>query len=388
MNEKEISEIRRRFRHDKSNITKIRGCYVNEQKEIVSEFNQSLALMAEEDKESLLKILKKTLSGTLGKNLIDIEFTTEQVCDGEEHKLLMDLRSTELENDDFVKLLYEKIIQAVKLDGNYLILLALDKYDVPVFRSDGQGKEDDSSEVFAYYLCSVCPVKLTKSALGYYAYENAFRNIKQDFVVAAPEFGFMFPSFDDRSANIYNALYYTKDTSTSHDEFIEAVFKTAIPMPAAVQKETFQTVLAESVDDECDFDFLQSVHTVFSEMVDEHKENKEEEPLVVTKDTVRSVLKSCGASETHIEAFEERFDDSFGADTEISPTNIVDTKHFEVKTPDVTIQVNPERSYLIETRIIDGTKYIMIRAEGGVEVNGVNIHFAKDEPIQAPSEDT
>lgn len=379
MNEKEISEIRRRFRSDKSNINKIRGCYVNEQKEIVSELEQSLALMPEEDKEALLKILRKTLSGAVGKNLIDIKFTTEQVCNGEEHKLLMDLRDTELENDDFVKLLYQKIINAVKIEGNYLILLALDKYDVPVFRKDGQGKEDESSDVFSYFICSICPVKLTKSALGYYAYENAFRNIKQNFVVSAPELGFMFPTFDDRCANIYDALYYTKNTSLSYDDFIEAVFKTDIPMPAEIQKETFQTVLAESVENECDFDFLQSVHTVFSEMVDEHKENKEEEPLVVTKDTVRNVLKSCGASENHIETFEQRFDDSFGADTEINPTNIVDTKHFEVKTPDVTIQVNPERSYLVETRIIDGTKYIMIRAEGGVEVNGVNIHFHKDE---------
>ncbi len=378
MNEKEISEIRRRFRFDKSNITKVRGCYVNEQKEIVSEFNQSLSLMPEEDKESLLKILKKTLSGAVGKNLIDIEFSTDQVCDGEEHKLLMGLRDTELENEDFIRALYDKIINAIRIEGNYLILLAMDKYDVPVFRKDGHGREDGSSDVFTYYLCSICPVKLTKSALGYFSCENAFRNIKQDFVVSAPEFGFMFPSFDDRSTNIYNALYYTKDTSAAHEDFIDAVFKTSIPMPAAVQKETFQTVLAESIDDACDFDFLQSVHTVFSEIVDEHKENKVEEPLMITKSAVKNVLKSCGASETHIEAFEEKFDESFGEDTQINPTNIVDTKHFEVKTPDVTIQVDPDRSHLIETRIIDGTKYIMIRVEGGVEVNGVNIRF----PIQ------
>lgn len=126
MNEKEIAEIRRRFRHDKSNIQKIRGCYVNEKGEIISEFDQSLSLMSEADSESLLKIIKKTLSGSIGKNLIDIEFTTQQVCDSEEHKLLMDLRETELENDDFVQQLYEKIIKTVKFDGNYLILLAFE----------------------------------------------------------------------------------------------------------------------------------------------------------------------------------------------------------------------------------------------------------------------
>lgn len=375
MNEKEISEIKRRFRFDKSNIQKIRGCYVNERGEIISEFDQSLSLMSEADKESLLKIIKKTLSGSIGKNLIDIEFSTQQVCDSEEHKLLMSLRETELENEDFVHLLYEKIIKAVKLESNYLILLAFDKYDIPVVRKDGFGNEDESDEMFAYYLCSVCPVKQVKSALGFYANENEFRNIKQDYVVSAPELGFMFPSFDDRSANIYNALYYTKNISESHKDFTDAVFNAELPMPAAVQMETFQNVLAESVDDECDFDFMQSIHTVFTEMVDEHKEYRKEEPLVLTKSAIKDVFKSCGASSEHIEAFEEHFDESFGEEAQITPTNIVDTKHFEIRTADVKIQVSPERSHLIETKIIDGTKYIMIRAEGGVEVNGVNIHF-------------
>lgn len=378
MNEKEISEIRRRFRYDKSNIQKIRGCYVNEKGEIISEFDQSLSLMPEADKESLLKIIKKTLSGSVGKNLIDIEFTTQQVCESEEHKLLMSLRETELENNDFVQLLYEKIIKAVKFEGNYLILLAFDKYDIPVFRKDGFGKEDESNEMFSYYLCSICPVKQIKSALGFYANENEFRNIRQDYVVSAPEFGFMFPSFDDRCANIYNALYYTKNTTESHKDFTDAVFHAELPMPASVQMETFQNVIAEAVDDECNFDFMQSVHTAFAEIVDEHKEYKKEEPLVMTKSTIKDVFKSCGASPEHIEAFEERFDESFGADTQITPTNIVDTKHFEIRTADVKIQISPERSHLVETKVIDGTKYIMIRAEGGVEVNGVNIHFSEE----------
>ena len=217
--------------------------------------------------------------------------------------------------------------------------------------------------------------KIFISALGFYASENEFRNIRQDYVVSAPELGFMFPAFDDRSANIYNALYYTKNTSESHNDFTDAIFHTEPPMPATIQMETFQNVIAESVEEDCSFDFMQAVHTTFTEMVDEHKEYKKEEPLVLTKSTIKDVFKACGASPEHIEAFEEKFDESFGEEAQITPTNIVDTKHFEIKTADVKIQVSPDRSHLIETKIIDGTKYIMIRAEGGVEVNGVNIHF-------------
>lgn len=372
MNEKEIAEIRRRFRPDKSNISRIRGCYVNDQREIVSEFNQSLALMSQEESEELLAILKKSLSGTVGKNLIDIEFATQQVLEGEEHKLLMSLRNSSLDDENVIHDFYGRVIQALNMDGNYLILLAFDKYDVPFFTKDGD-KQDDSSEVFSYFLCSICPVKQTKPALGYFVPENTFRNITADWVVSAPELGFLFPAFDDRSANIYSAVYYTRNTAENHPEFTDAVFKAEIPMPAAAQKEAFQSILSDTVADDCSLDVVQAVHGQLSGMIEEHKANKEAEPLTISKKTVRGVLESCGVSDSRVAAFEEQYDTAFGADTQISPHNIVDTKQFEVCTPDVTIHVNPERSDLVQTQVIDGIKYILIRADEGVEVNGVNI---------------
>ena len=375
MNEKEIAEIRRRFRPDRSNISRIRGCYVNDQSEIVSEFSQSLVSMSQQESEELLAILKKTLSGTIGKNLIDIEFATRQVLEGDEHKLLMTLRNSSLDDETAIHDFYGRVIQALNMEGNYLILLAFDKYDVPFYTKDGE-KQDDSSEVFSYFLCSVCPVKQTKPALGYFIPENTFRNITADWVVSSPELGFMFPAFDDRSANIYNALYYTRNIAESHPEFIDAVFKTEPPMPAAAQKETFQSLLGEAVADDCSLDVVQAVHGQLSGMIEEHKANKEEEPLTVSKKTVGGVLRSCGVSDSRVTAFGEKYDAEFGADTEISPRNIVDTKQFEVRTPDVVIRVNPERGDLIETRVIDGAKYILIRADDGVEVNGVNISIS------------
>lgn len=371
MNEKEIAEIRRRFRPEKNNITRIRGCYVNDQKEIVSEFSQSLGLMSEEESEELLAILKKVLSGTVGKNLIDIEFSTQQVLESEQHKLLMSLRNSSLDDDAVVKEFYGHVIEALTMKENYLILLAYDNYDVPFYAKDGV--KQDSSEVFSYFLCGVCPVKLTKPALGYYAYENALRNIKADWVVSAPELGFMFPAFDDRSANIYNAVYYTRNSAENHQEFVDTVFKTAIPMPAAEQKEIFQSILGNTVADDCSLEVVQAVHGQFSAMIEEHKANKEQEPLLISKKTVKDVLASCGVPETRLTAFEEKYESEFGAGAEISPRNLIDAKQFEVRTPDVTIRVNPERSDLVKTRMINGTKYILIRADEGVEVNGVNI---------------
>ncbi len=374
MNEKEIGELRRRFRPDKSNITHIRGCYVNEKREIVSEFDQSLTLMSEEEAERFLSVLKRTLSGTLGKNLMDITFATRQVVEGDEHKLLMALRNSALQDEGAVQEFFRRVIQVLSLEGNYLILLAHDSYDVPYRSRDGERQDDASSEVFTYILCSICPVKATKPALSYYVQENEFHNREPDWLVSPPELGFLFPAFDDRSTNLYNALYYSKNIGEIHGEFVDAVFKSEIPMPAAEQKETFQELLGDTLEEDCCLEVVQTVRSELCAMIEEHKLNKEEEPLAISKHTVKAVLKSCGVREDHVTAFEERYDEAFGEDTSLSPRNLVDSK-VEVRTPDVTIQVNPDRSDLIETRVINGAKYILIRADEGVEVNGVNIRI-------------
>lgn len=370
MNEKEVSEIRRRFRADKSNINHVRGVFVNEKKEIVSEFDQSLGMLSEEESGAILSVLKKALSGYIGRNLVDISFSTEQVLNSEEHKLLSTLRSSELRDNDAVHALYEKILPSIEMDGNYLIMLAYDSYDV--FSKSASGEDGDSSESFSYILCAVCPIKSSKYSLTYYIHENRIRNVCEDAVISAPEFGFMFPTFDDRKTNIYNALYYTKSVSEKREGFINAVFNTELPMPAAEQKETFNSLLAET---ECSFDVVESVHAELSAMIDNHKESREEEPLTVSKTTVKDILRASGVAEDKLEVFEKKFDESFGENAELSPQNIIDRNKFDLRTADATIKIDPERSEIVETRVIDGTKYILIRADSDVEVNGVNIRI-------------
>lgn len=319
MNEKEIAELRRRFRPDKNNIPYIRGCCVNEKKEIVSEFRQPFSIMPEEELEKMLGILRKTLSGVLGKNLMDISFTTQQVADSDEHRLLMALRNSALEDEEAVQAFFQKVTQALALEGNYLILLVRDVYDVPYRSKDGEKQEEASSEVFSYILCGICPVKTTKPALGYYLYDNEFRTCGIDWLVAPPELGFLFPAFDDRSANIYNALYYSRNTAENHPEFVDAVFCSEPPMPAAVQRETFQSILAETLSEECSYEVVQSVGGQLREMVEEHKANKEEEPLRVSKDTVKGILEDCGVSESRVAAFDGKYEEEFGLDADLSP---------------------------------------------------------------------
>ena len=373
MNEKEVSELRRRFRPDKSAISRVVGCYVNEKGEIIAQFDQSLGLMSQEESEAILQTLRKSLTGSVGKNLLDIVFDTRQVVDSDEHRLLTALRDSELKDREALQTFFQRVSQSVALEGNYMILLARDAYDVPYRSGDGEKQADASAEVFSYILCSICPVKLTKAALSYLVRENEFHTLKPEWVMSAPELGFLFPAFNDRSADLYGALYYSRDLGDTHGAFVNAVFHQEPPMPATAQKETFQTLLGEALAEDCNFDVVQSVNEEMRLRIAAHKESGETQPLTVSGGEVKNILRSCGVSESNATSFEVQYGGAFGEDAVLSPKNLVDTKQIEVRTPDVVIKVNPDRSDLLETRIINGAKYILIRADDGVEVDGVPI---------------
>lgn len=372
MNDKELREVRKRFRPDQNNISYIRGCFVNEKKEIVTEFNESLALCPQEETESLLAIMKKTLSGSLGTNLIDLKFRTEQVRESDEHALLMALKRSELSDDDAVHELFFRIKENVTLGGNYVILLAFDKYDYFEYGKDGE-KNEDSFGVYNFFVCSICPIKHMKSAVSFHAYDNTFHTLSSDSLIGAPELGFIFPAFEDRQENIYGSLYYTHDITNNHTDFVKRIFDLELPMPAAVQKETFDECLSETMSGGCDFELLCSVQEQISEMLEEHKEEKSAEPLRVSKNEIKNTLKYCGIEEEKLEEFDKLYDEQFGEKTEVAPQNIVDVKKLEVKMPDVTIKVNPKRRDLVSTQIINGAKYILIKADENVSVNGIDI---------------
>lgn len=375
MTEKEIREIRRRFRQNKSNIVSIRGCIVDNEKNIKSYIYQSMINSISDDCDKLLSVMKKVLSGGLGTNLVDLEYKASEIIESEEHQLLMKLRDSSLKDDDLLNSFYSKIIESVHFDGSYAILFASDNYDVFSYTESGD-REEDSSSVFSYIVCAVCPIKQSKSGLYFSDFDNSFRSVEERMILGNPELGFMFPSFDDRSSNIYKAQLYTKNVADIHPQFIKNIFNVEIPMASTEQKDNFENCLTETLAEECNFNVVRAVHDQVTEMVQEHKTTKQEEPLRLSKSTFRNVLETCGIDEEKVEKFENTFEERFGKNAEIPPQSIVDIKKFEVATPYVSIKVDPERSDLISTQIINGSRYILIRANDNVEVNGVSIDIS------------
>lgn len=378
MNQKEISELRRRWGYEKNAVSRIYGCFVNGSREIVSNLDESLGAMSQEEAEKYLGLLKKTLSGKLGRHLIDIAFSPKQVMEGEEHRLLSALRQSALKDGEARNTFYQNVISSLDMgDSSYLILLACDAYDVPRRGRDDLVLADASEEVFSYILCCVCPVKAGKPELGYFPGDNEFHYTTGQ-VVSVPEMGFLFPAFDDRAANIHNALFYSRNPNEIHQEFIDAVFRTDPPMSAAEQREAFEGALAGALEDTYSVEVVQAIQERLTDQIARHKESKDPEPLTLTVDDIGNILRDCDILEERISAFQESCAEQFGAGAALNPANLIDTGKFELKTAQASISVAPEDSYLLETRIIGGRKYILIPAEEAVEVNGQSVRLMPD----------
>ena len=375
MTKQEISEIKKLFTPKNCSITRICGCYVDGEKNKKTELKQAFLALPEEEMFKYFEILRKSLSGTIGKNLLNLEFPLKSETEGGTQEFLLRLRDSRLKDDALLEQFYDRIIESYEYVGNYLILLIHDAYDVPGRTRDGIEMEDASDEVYDYILTCICPVDLSKPGLSYNAVENTFQNRIRDWVVDMPDKGFLFPAFNDRSTDIHGVLYYTKKSEDLQPELIEQLLGAKMPMSANTQKETFQMLIEDTLGEDGDYETIRNIHDTLNDMIEEHKE--EPEPLQLDKTDVRKVFEKSGVSSEKMECFDQNYEETAGEKTSLLATNITETKKFQIETPDIVIKVNPERADLIETRVIDGRQCLVIAVDDHIEVNGVNVRTLK-----------
>lgn len=369
----EISEIRKQFNHENCSITKVSGCYVDGEKEIKTKFTETFLGMPEEETFKYFEIFKKTLSGTIGKNLMNMEFPTETEFNGGTQEFLLKLRDSELKDEELLEEFYQKIVQQYDFVGSYLVLLIYAAYDVPGKTNDKLFMDDASDEVYRFIQCSICPVKLSKPGLSFNTETNQIQKRIQDWVVGAPTNGFLFPAFNERSTDIHNILYYSKDSEELHSDFVHDMLGCEVPMSAGAQKETFQTLIKETLGEECEYEIVKNIHDKLNEIIEEHKMKEIPEPLVLDKTEVKNLFSESGVVEEKLEQFEQHYENVTGENTTLLATNLASTRVFEVKTPDVIIKVNPERTDLVQTKLVEGRKCLVIEITDEVEVNGIAV---------------
>lgn len=377
MNKKEVAEIRRQYVPERCTISRICGCYVDAEKNIKTTMKEAFLSLPEDDAFKYFTIFKKTLSGTVGRNLVNLDFPLEEEHEGGHQEFLLKLRNSKLKDDALVEEFYNRIIDTFPFGENYYIILIYVAYDVPGKATDGTEMYDASDNVFEYLLCSLCPVHLSKPGLGYNEAKNCIENRIQDWIVDQPMKGFLFPAFNDRYTDIHSMLYYTKNATDLQEDFLKNMFGcTRIPLDADSQKETFNCLIADTLGTDCDYSVVKNIHEILNEKIEEFKDSPE--PLELGKQDVRRLFEDSGVPDSRMEDFDQCYDEEVGEQTTFLATNIASSRKFNIETPDVVVKVNPEAADLVETRIIDGRQCLVIAINEHVEVNGISIAVAPE----------
>ncbi len=378
LNKKEIMEIKKRLKKEGCTFTRMCGCYVDGEHNRITRLGKTFLNLDEEEFFKYLELAKKVLSGTLGNNLLELEFPLSEEEQGGRQQFLLGLRQSRLKNDDLLERFYDLIIENYDYAGNYLILIFHDANDVPSKTKDHRSL-DESEEIYEYLLCAVCPVTLSKPGLSYLEQSNEIGLRMRDWIVEIPDAGFVFPAFTDRSTDIHSVLFYAKNAKEPPIEFIEGVLGCVKKMTAAEQKETFRSLLEDALGEECSYETVKEIHDKIQEKITEDKnlssQQKEEEPepIALSKETMKEILNESGVSEEKIEQAGQAYDEKVG-DAVLYAENVVDQRKFEVKTYDVVLHVKPEKASQIKSQIIDGQKCLVIPMDDNENINVNGIH--------------
>lgn len=420
MRKKDILELKKRLKKDYCTFTKMCGCYVNGEKNVILKFRETFLNLEEDDYFKFLEIARKVLSGTIGNNILELNFPLNEDLINEKQVSLMQLKNSKLKDDSILDDFYNSIIDSYDYTGNFLILVFHDAYDV-ITKTKDNLKLDESEEVYEYVLCAICPVSLSEPGLRYYEDEHKIKARIRDWVVNPPTNGFVFPAFIDRSTDVNSVMYYTKNAKDPHPELMEKALGCSSKQTATIQKETFQSIIKDSLDadeEKADKIFME-VQDNLSAMIEEHNaiyEDTDSEPKTLTNKDIQNLLIESGVPEEVTTKIEESYVESFGDDLPLAE-NLIDAKvlkaneqrkkeehlekqvailqtrlqevkqevaadndeenvNLEESNPeyDVILQVKPEKVPQIKSEIIDGQKCIIIPINENeqAKVNGVD----------------
>ena len=385
MTRKELNEIKSQYTLEECGILRLCGCYVDGERNKITQFNENFLNLPEEEKHKYFDIFKKTLSGTPGKNLVDMKFNVDAYADEGARTFLMNLRDSGLKDDRLLNEFYDRIINNYSYVGNYLILLINQVYDIPAVTTDNIEMDDASDEVYSYILCSICHVNLSKPGLGYDEEDNNFHDKKQNHMVDVPDVGFLFPAFNKRSADEDMTLFYTKDVSEFEDGLIDCLLDCAVPLPAKQHKETFTSLVNEALGEEADLEIVKNIHENLEQIIEEKKQESPA-PVMLDKTEMKDLLEKSGVKEEKLENFEEHFEMAAGEHGKLVASNVSSGKKFEVKTPDVVIKINSDKTDIVSTQVIDGRQCLVIQIDERLEVNGISVNPDTGEVIDRTAE--
>lgn len=368
MNKKEIAEIKKTLRSNSGCVSRIVGYYINADKQSIQLSEISTGLLREDETEEYMKIAKKIFTGGIGSSIHTLAYKNDaENEDGAQNNLYL-LYKSQLKDEKMMEKLKDRIIENYSSEQEYFILFYYATYDVPRKNSNCEN-DGDSEEVFHYMLCCICPAKLSKASLFYSMTEQKLQENLPIRTVTNPSFGFMFPAFNDRSADIHSILTYTKKSTDIDTSMYENVLGCAVPTSKETQKESFEQLTNAAFNEECGFNEVRDLQLSLFDYMTSSSEMNPLEPVTIDRTAMTSVMEENYAP--NVEKFNERYQEILG-DSEIQIDNIVPKKAV-IKTPDFTITGPMDALHLVSVKDIDNMKVLIVNPNGGnISINGLS----------------
>ena len=370
MRKKDILELKKRFKKDHCTFTKMCGCYVNGEKNVLLKFRETFLNLEEDDYFKYLEIAKKVLSGTIGNNILELNFELNEEHINEKQLSFMKLKNSGLKDDALLDEFYNSIIENYDYTGNFLILIFHDAYDV-ITKTKDNAKLDESEEVYEYILCAICPVELSKAGLRYFEEENTIKSRSRDWVVQAPSNGFVFPAFINRSSDVNSIMYYTKNAKDTHPELMENALGCPSKQTATEQKSLFNDIIRDAIgaDEKKSDHFFMEIQESLNNRIEEHNTIHEDsdDPIILTNDIVQDILAESGVPQEITTKIEKSYSKNFG-DTPPIAEVLIDNKALAAKAQKKKEEMLEKQVRILQSKL-ERTQENMIKSSDEISDN-------------------
>ncbi|MEF2821397.1 MAG: DUF4317 domain-containing protein [Clostridium sp.] len=375
MRKKDILELKKRFKKDHCTFTKMCGCYVNGEKNILLKFRETFLNLEEDDYFKYLEIAKKVLSGTIENNILELNFELNEEHVNEKQLEFMKLKNSQLKDDLLIDDFYNSIINNYDYEGNFLILIFHDAYDI-ITKTKDNAKLDESEEVYEYILCAICPVELSKAGLRYFEEENSIKSRTRDWVVEAPSNGFVFPAFINRTTDVNSIMYYTKNAKDTHPELMENVLGCPSKQTNTEKKETFNDIIRDALgpDEKKSDHFFMEIQESLNNKIEEHNiiHEDSETPIFLTDEVIQDILNESGVPDEITTKIEKSYAESFG-DTPPVADILIDNKALAAKAQKKKEEMLEKQVRILENKLERVTQDNSLNTEAAVEVDSNNL---------------
>ncbi|KTE91434.1 hypothetical protein AT727_22190 [Desulfitobacterium hafniense] len=382
MNKNDVASIRKEFKMDntKLKLAQVVSIYVKgDLKQIIGTEKEYFERMDAQKQDLYLKNFKKLLTGPLDAKVFELEFSDNKLGQNPTQRALIET----LRPDHFAERIEEialRIIENSHYEGDFMITFLRGEVYKPAKkeRTADESGLDDVVFSFEFLMGSINPVTLPKTALKFDFEDRVFKaDIPMDVTInlSAPLDGFMFPAWNDDSADVNKVVYYANKANTPNLEFLAQVLGCDFQTTAQTEKEQFLEIVQEVAGREIEPEKIASIYESVNTILTRNEEEESPDIASVGLKDMEKILQASGVENT--QGLETAFMKVTGTEKyEFKASNIVPNfkgKSVKIENNTVSISISPQDLRNIKQVKKDGKRYLLIEIDEAANLEGFEL---------------